>query len=156
MKILFVCTGNSCRSVMAEWILRHLLQKKGKNNVQVLSAGTNAFPGMAPTLETVDVLQEFGVDASGHLSRALSPELVDQADAIFCMEDFHRDQILALQPEAAEKVHLLRTFRNTTPIPNPNIPDPIGRPKSVYQACLLTIQEGVQRVLEWLEKEVVG
>ena len=149
---MFVCTGNSCRSVMAEGLLRDFLRRKERLGVQVLSAGTSTMPGMGPTQETLDVLSEIGVDASHHLSRQLTQDLVELADAIFCMEEFHRDQILAMHPEAESKIHLLRTFRNPTPVPDPNIPDPIGRPKRVYETCLATVREGVERVLEWLEE----
>lgn len=151
-RILFVCTGNSCRSVMAEGLLRHLLREKGRSAVQVISAGTNTMPGMGPTPETIEVMQAEGVDVTAHQSQQLTPDLVQRADVIFCMEDFHRDQILSVHPEDESKVHLLRTFRNTRPEPDPNVSDPIGRPRRVYETCLATIKEGVQRVVEWLEE----
>lgn len=149
---MFVCTGNSCRSVMAEGLLRDLLGRKELHGVQVFSTGTGALPRMSPTQETVEVMADAGVDVSGHLSQQLTPEWVKLADAIFCMEEFHRDQILSVHPEVESKVHLLRTFRNPTPAPDPNISDPIGRPKRVYEACLIVIREGVERVLQWLEE----
>lgn len=150
---MFVCTGNSCRSVMAEGLLRDFLHRKERTDVQVLSAGTSTMPGMSPTRETAEVMADAGVDVSGHLSLQLTPDLVEMADAIFCMEDFHRDQILVIHPEAKSKVHLLKTFRNPVPVPDPNIPDPIGRPKRVYEICQATIREGVDRVLQWLEEK---
>ena len=150
---MFVCTGNSCRSVMAEGLLRDFLRRKERLGVQVLSAGTSTTPGMGPTQETIDVMADAGVDVSDHLSRQLTPELVQLADVIFCMEGFHRDQVLAIDPEAESKVHLLRTFRNPVPVPDPNIPDPIGRPKRVYETCRATVREGVERVLQWLEEK---
>ena len=151
-KILFVCTGNSCRSVMAEGLLLQGVKQKGRSDVQVLSAGTNTFPGMGPTLETIEVMKELGVDVSSHVSQQLTPDLVRSADAVFCMEDFHREQILAIHPEAESKVHLFRTFQKPAPLDNPNVPDPIGQPRHVYEACRTVIQDGVHRIMEWLEK----
>lgn len=152
-KILFVCTGNSCRSVMAEGWMEHLLKEKGRSDVQVLSAGTSPLPGSPPTRETVEVMAEEGIDVSGHLSQALTREVVLHADAVFCMEDFHKEMVLMLVPQAASKVHLLKTFQSPVKQADPNIPDPIGRPKEVYEVCRRTIREALERVMKWLEEQ---
>jgi len=152
-KILFVCTGNSCRSVMAEGLLRHLLQKKGRNDIQVLSAGVSTIGGMEPTPETVEVMNSMGVDVSGHISQPVTPDLIRHADIIFCMEEFHKEWILSGAPDAAPKTHLLKTFQVSQSMKDANIPDPIGRPKEVYESCLMTIRDAVDRVVLWLEKQ---
>lgn len=137
---------------MAEGFLRHLMEQKGRRDMQIMSAGTGALPGMGPTLETVQVMWEQGVDVSGHLSQQLTPDLIYHADAIFCMEDFHRDEVLAMEPEAEGKTNLLRVFGVADPGPDAGVPDPIGQPIGVYQICARTIVEAVKRVADWIEK----
>jgi protein-tyrosine-phosphatase len=152
-KILFVCTGNSCRSVMAEGLMKQYLRQKGKMDYHVLSAGVSAMGGSGPSPETVDVMEKEGVDVSGHISQPVTPQLVQHADAIFCMEEFQRDIIVAQVPDVEDKVHLLKTFMNKQKQIDPNIPDPIGRPKEVYESCLMTIKDSINRIGRWLLKE---
>ena len=152
-KILFVCTGNSCRSVMAEGLMRDWLERKERTDVQVLSAGTNTTDGIGPSLETVEVMWDRGVDVSHHSSQQLTPELLALADSIFCMEKYHMESILEMDPEAEAKTHLLRTFRNEAKVQDIDIPDPIGCGKKVYEKVLQQIKDGVDRVATWLEEE---
>ena len=152
-KILFVCTGNSCRSVMAQGLLRHALEKKGYTDFQVLSAGVSTVGGLGATPETIEVMQQEGIDVSSHMSQPATPELIQSADVIFCMEQFQRDLIAERIPESESKLFMLKTFKLEKQPPDPNIGDPIGRPLEVYESCLMTIKEAVGRVERWLEKQ---
>src|SRR5579859_1728771 len=98
--ILFVCTGNVCRSPMAEGLFRKAVQ--GRGDYQVLSAGLGAIEGQPPSSHGVQAVKELGIDISGQRSRILTSELVHRADYIFGMTHSHIDSIMMLYPHAAE------------------------------------------------------
>ena len=147
-RILFVCTGNSCRSVMAEQLLRHTLARAGVDSVIVESAGVFAIEGMGATQETQRVLQEAGVELSEHRARFLSPQMVERADVIFVMEPFQADEVLRRSSSAKGKTHLLKTYGLAPGDVEgpPHIPDPIGKPMEVYEVCFADIRDAVERV----------
>src|SRR5438128_1684599 len=122
--ILFVCTGNVCRSPMAEGIFRQAV--KGRGNYRVLSAGLGALEGQPPSAYAVQAVKELGIDISGQRSRMLTPEMVQQADYIFGMTHSHIDTVMLLYPQAAEKTFLLREFDETLDLFEKDISDPIG------------------------------
>ncbi len=151
-RILFVCTGNSCRSVMAQGLMQCALQQARITTVTVESAGVFAMEGMSPTRETQRVLQEVGVDCSTHRARILTAEMVHNADLVFVMEQFQKEEVLRHLPSASGKVHLLKTYGlpHGEVEKNPNIPDPIGKPLEVYEVCFATIGEAIERVTKSL------
>ena len=130
--ILFVCSGNTCRSPMAEAVTRNLLaaalavpeSELEKNGFSVLSAGVFAMPGARASPPAVDAVREFGADLSRHRSRQLLPELINQADAIYTMSRAHMRAVLAIAPSAAGKISPLD--------PDNDIEDPIGGDVSLY------------------------
>src|SRR6185436_2724004 len=94
--VLFVCTGNICRSPIAEGLFRHAT--RGRNDFRVLSAGVGAVEGLTPSEHAVRALRELGIDISRQRSRQLSMDLVDEADFIFGMTHSHVDAISMLYP----------------------------------------------------------
>ncbi len=116
--LFFVCTGNVCRSPMAEGIARHLAAVAGVD-VVVSSAGTTASANEPASSEAVAVCREIGVDLSAHRSQPISAELVRAADHIFVMEHNHAEWIREFYPEAAEKVLLLGVLAGGAEIDDP-------------------------------------
>jgi protein-tyrosine-phosphatase len=139
--ILSVCTGNSCRSVMAAGLLEDLL--KGKGDYKIINAGTAAIKGMPATSEAIQVMSEQNIDVSGHRSSPLSDEMIKQADLILVMERRHKENILSRSPQAKDKVVLLSELGD--------IPDPIGKSIEFYRKVLGMIKEGVLRIVKELE-----
>jgi len=137
---------------MAQEYLRHRLTRAGAERVQVESAGVFAIQGMAPTKETLRVLQEAGITGTEHQARLLTPEMIREADVIFTMEAFQTEEVIRREPSAKGKVHLLKPYNappGEAPL-SPNISDPIGKPLEVYEVCFTEIRDAVGRVAKSL------
>lgn len=147
--VLFVCTGNSCRSVMAEGLLEKRLKELGKDNITVRSAGVMALGGVAPTDETIKVMSDEGIDVSGHRTKGVTHDLIKNSDVILVMEKLHKDIISKDVPEAASKIYLLKEFGNPVKAKGHDklgIRDPMGMPIDVYMDCLGEIKEEIERI----------
>ena len=148
--ILFLCTGNVCRSPMAEGLFRHAV--KGRGEFRILSAGIGAVDGDLPTHHSVNAMREIGIDISGQRSRALTADLVKQADLILGMTHSHTDTVALLYPKAAEKTFLLREFDETLEPYEKDISDPIGSPYHIYVECRDQIEQGIVTLLKFMEQ----
>ena len=151
--VLLICTGNSCRSVMAGGLLRELLKDKG--NYRVITAGTASFTAIPPTPEAIQLMSEQGINISGHRSSPLSNAVIDEADLILVMERRHKEIILARAPSAKDKVHLLSEFGRTekeNKLVDPDISDPIGKPLEFYRKTFDIIKESITRTAKKLEE----
>ncbi len=146
--ILVICTGNICRSPMAEGFFREAV--KGKPGFRVLSAGVGAMNGQAPSAHSVRAMQEKGIDISRQLSRMVTGQIVDQADYIFGMTQSHLDSLIYMYPQAAEKTFLLREFDSAVEGYEKEISDPIGSPFHVYAHCRDEIEQGVKSAMNFV------
>src|SRR5437016_4996461 len=122
--VLFICTGNVCRSPMAEGIFRYAVQGRGDD--RIFSAGLGAMEGQPPKPYAVQAVREMTIDIYRQRSRMLTPELEQQTDYIFGMTHSHIDTVMLLYPHAAQKTFLLREFDDTLDFFEKDISDPIG------------------------------
>lgn len=150
MNILFVCTGNTCRSPMAEAIMRHALEERGVEEVVVSSAGTGAFDGAPASEGAYLVALERGLDLSNHRARRLTPELVSQADLVLTMSAQHRDRVADLGGEG--KTFLLGTYAGRKG-EEAAVNDPYGATLDEYRVTYEELDRLVQLVIARLEAE---
>ena len=137
-KVIFICTGNTCRSPMAQGLFQHLLQEKGIKDIEVTSAGTAANDGEPVSENAVAVLGELGIDISAHRAKGLDDQILKEADLIFTMTKYQALTILLLNVANKDKI---KTIKN-------GIPDPYGGNIEEYRVCRDIILEGLQEFLE--------
>jgi len=146
MKILFVCTGNTCRSFMAEALARKMLRERNRSGIEVASAGICACPGDPAPDAAVEALAGMGVGAGEHRASRLTPEAVAEAALILTMTVSHREWIRGSFPEAAGKIFTLAEYVRAEG--DANLSDPFGRPVATYRECARRLRELITRLLD--------
>lgn len=133
LRVLFVCTGNTCRSPMAEALFRRMIEGRNREaDILTISAGLSVWGDSPASEQAIAVMRKQGIDLSAHRSRSLSPELVRAADIVMTMTDSHKRILLSLVPEAKRKVFTLLEFSEGSP---GDVADPFGASEEVYQLC---------------------
>ena len=150
-QLLFVCTGNTCRSPMAEVIARRQAEALGWDHVEFRSAGVGAYEGSAASEGAVRTAAAHGLDLSGHIAKPLLRQDAVQSDLILAMSPSHLMRLVELG--AGERAALLTSYAGGHP-DDPrevSIPDPIGGPDEEYEATYRLLERLIERVLARLE-----
>jgi tRNA threonylcarbamoyl adenosine modification protein (Sua5/YciO/YrdC/YwlC family) len=145
MLVVIVCTGNTCRSPMAEALMRRLVAERlgcqpgeiEERGVVISSAGVSASPGGSAAPDAIVTMRECGLDLSKHETQPLNDKLIRHADLILTMASGHRQAILRRWPEAAPRVMNVR-------LDGGDIDDPIGAPAEVYRQCAEQIEAALR------------
>jgi protein-tyrosine phosphatase len=145
--ILFVCTGNTCRSPMAEGALKVLLEKEDIDNFEVISAGVSAAAGFPATLYAIEASKIWDADISKHHSKPLTSQLVDKADLILAMTPYHLKNIIRMKKDAKSKTYLFTNFPDSKE-DGIGIDDPIGQTLDKYNEVFLEIGQYLEKNLE--------
>ena len=147
--ILFVCTGNICRSPFAQGLLTKFTAQEGPQGIIAESAGLIALPGNSATYLAQRVAAEFSVELGEHEAKSVSKDLVTWSDLILVMEKSHQDTLLGCFPEATGKARLIRHFARFGSKTR-GIADPYGLEYEAYRFCFLDIEDAVSGLVEFL------
>ncbi len=142
MKVLFICTGNTCRSPMAEGYLKDFATKAGRADIKVLSAGTGAFPGQAASAHGFAILSDEGIDLKEHQSRQAEKIVLEASDLILTMGQNHKSQLVQAFPEMKEKIFTLHEYAGE----EGEVSDPFGGSRSEYEQTAKEIRGLVEKV----------
>jgi protein-tyrosine-phosphatase len=146
-KIVYVCTGNTCRSPMAEGILKKRLADAGYKDVHVLSAGIGTLDGYPATPTGVNTAQKHGIDISEHHSRRLTGKLFKEVDLVFALADNHYE-FMRNFPDADKKLFMVKGFpRQELADKEHSVDDPLGGTLEEYEATFQEIEREIVRSL---------
>ena len=156
MKIMFICTGNICRSAMAHRLLEDKIKKLNIDNVEVYSCGIYAQEGDIPTWEARSVMkEEFDIDISTHRAIYIKNSNIEQMDLILCATQSHKAIVQAMYPNLKEKIYTMKEYvgYNREYHNSIDIKDPWGYDKETYRSCVAEIEECINLLLNKIEQE---
>jgi len=156
INIMFICTGNICRSAMAEWILKEKIKEDAelKDKVEVFSCGIFAEDGDKPTYSAIEVMKENGFDIKEHKATNIKNSKIQDMDIILCATKSHKSNVQYLYPQLADKVYTLKEYvdYDKTDI---DIKDPWGYDIEIYRFCEAELEKCIVLLIEKLKNVTI-
>lgn len=149
MKIMFICTGNICRSAMAEAMLKKMLQENKKENIEVYSCGLSADEGDIPTQNAIETMKDYGIDLKNHRATNIKYSNIEKMDLILCATLSHKIFVKNLYPELENKIFTMKEYIGIKDeIYGIDIKDPWGYNLETYKQCAKEIEMCLEKLLE--------
>ncbi len=146
MKIMFICTGNICRSAMAEWYMKKRVQEE-KLDVEVYSSGIYGEEGSGASYLAKEVMSEYGVNMEEHVASVTSKSNIEDMDLILCATMSHKHLLLQMYPNLKEKIFTIKEYAYGEECDNKDISDPWGYDITVYRHCAEEITRAIEEIL---------
>ena len=147
MKIMFICTGNICRSAMAHVMLEKRAKEQNKD-IQVYSCGVFAMEGDVPTYEGIQVMKEYGIDLKNHRATHIRNSKIEEMDIILCATTSHKNNVINMYPHLKEKVYTMKEYAEYDKN-DMDIKDPWGYGIEVYRKCAKEIEDCIDKMSVW-------
>jgi len=151
MKIMFICTGNICRSAMADWLLKKKIEDIGRNDIEVYSSGVHAYDGDMSTWEAKSIMEdEYDVDMKSHRATNIKNSNIENMDLILCATTAHKIAVIDMYPTLKEKVFTMKEYvdYNREYHHKIDIKDPWGYDIDTYRSCASEIDECLELLLK--------
>ena len=146
MKVMFVCTGNICRSAMAEAMMKNMVKKENKN-IDIYSCGIFAEDGWNATDNAVEVMKEHNIDLSKHRATNIRSSNIKNMDIILCATTSHKNNVINMYPDLVDKTYTIKEYAGY-PKNDLDINDPWGYDLSTYRACARKIEDCLEKIME--------